>query len=321
MDYQLIKESIKDTIKNSLEKIVDTSNVFVSEPMSKHTSFRIGGPADFFVVPKNVVAIGEVIRFCREQELPYLIIGNGSNLLVRDGGIRGVVIQVSKEMNEIHIESENPSTGEVLLRAEAGCLLSKLSKVALKEGLSGLEFASGIPGTLGGAIYMNAGAYGGEMKDILSYVDVIDDSGNKLRINKDDLGLGYRRSILQKKGYIAVSAGISLNKGDLKEIEERMNELTLQRTTKQPLEIPSAGSTFKRPEGYFAGKLIMDSGLQGFSIGGAQVSEKHCGFVVNKGNATAKDVERLIRHIQEVVMEKFSVELTPEIKIVGETDI
>lgn len=296
-----------------IQGCVAPEDVMIQEPMSKHTSFRVGGPADFYVIPQNTQAIKALIKTCREANIPYFVMGNGSNLLVRDSGFRGVIIQISNRLSAVRFEGEK-------VYAEAGVLLSKLSKKVLDASLEGFEFASGIPGTLGGAIYMNAGAYGGEMKDVLGAVYVIDSLGNEFRIDKDELELGYRKSVLQNRELFALSACLRLKKGNQEEIKNKMNELTVQRTTKQPLDMPSAGSTFRRPEGHFAGKLIMDAGLRGYSVGGAQVSEKHCGFVVNKGDATAADILQLIEHIQREVKASFGVELHPEVRIIGENE-
>ncbi|WP_408605916.1 UDP-N-acetylmuramate dehydrogenase [Defluviitalea phaphyphila] len=297
-------------IKKMLEKLPKES-IKIDEPMKNHTSFKIGGPADIFIVPKNIEHIKYAVKVCRENEIPFYILGNGSNLLVRDKGFRGVIIQIYKNMNNVKIEGEE-------VWAEAGILLSSLSKKIVEAKLTGFEFASGIPGTFGGAIYMNAGAYEGEIKQVLVSADVIDEYGNQMTLSNEELELGYRNSILQKKGYIALSGRLKLKKGDVNKIKEKIKYLTDKRVSKQPLDMPSAGSTFKRPKGYYAGKLIMDSGLRGYSIGGAKVSEKHCGFVVNTGNATAKDVINLIKHIQNTVKEKFGVFMEPEIRIIGE---
>lgn len=297
-----------------LEKLIcaiDEAYVYTDEMMSKHTTFRVGGPADYFVVPRTVDEVRSVVRLCRESEVPYYVLGNGSNLLVSDRGYRGVILQIYKEMSAIYIE-------DTQIRVQAGALLSKVGSQALAASLTGFEFASGIPGTIGGAVVMNAGAYGGELKDILKSVTVLTPEGEVLTLQKDELELGYRTSILAKKSYIALEAVISLAKGEQSAIKARMDELRERRTTKQPLEYPSAGSTFKRPEGYFAGKLIQDAGLRGFTVGGAQVSEKHCGFVINKGDATASDVWELMRQVTEIVKEKFGVTLEPEVKRLGD---
>lgn len=294
-------------------KIAGDENVLCQEPMKKHTTFRIGGPADYFITPHTAEEVAALIRVCKEQQVPWYILGNGSNLLVSDQGFRGVIIQLFRNFNEIVIEGE-------CVQVQAGAMNSVIAKRALEAELTGFEFAAGIPGTMGGAVVMNAGAYGGEMKDILEEVTVLDEHENLLVLPKEALELGYRTSIIAKKNYVVLGAKLSLKKGNAEQIRARMDELKEQRVSKQPLEYPSAGSTFKRPEGYFAGKLIMDAGLRGFSVGQAQVSEKHCGFVINRGDATAKDVMELMREVSRQVKEKFGVELEPEVKRLGECD-
>ena len=296
---------------NRMMDIIDEKRLYTDEPMKKHTTFRVGGNADFFVIPKSVEEVKQTIMLCVEQDMPYYILGNGSNLLVGDKGYRGVVIQIYKEMNNIFVDGQK-------IKVQAGALLSKIGSVALEAGLTGFEFAAGIPGTMGGAVVMNAGAYGGEMKDVLEEVTVLTKEGEVLILSKEQLDMGYRTSVVAKKDYIVLKATIALELGDRDAIKARMDELKVQRTTKQPLEFPSAGSTFKRPEGYFAGKLIQDAGLRGFQVGGAQVSEKHCGFVINKGDATAADIVELMKQVSERVKEKFGVELEPEVKRLGE---
>ena len=286
-------------------------NVRRQEPMSLHTTFRIGGPADLFVMPGSIQAVADSIRICKETQTPYAVIGNGSNLLVSDAGYRGVIIQIGRNLNQITGNGEE-------IRAQAGAMLSVIAKTALLESLTGFEFASGIPGTLGGAVVMNAGAYGGEMKDVLTEVTVLTREGEIRTIPAEKLELGYRTSLAAKNGWIILEAVLRFQKGDAEAIRSRMEELKVQRITKQPLDLPSAGSTFKRPEGYFAGKLIMDAGLRGFTVGGAQISEKHCGFVVNKGGATAEDVRNLICAVQKKVQEDAGVKLEPEVKFLGE---
>ena len=298
-------------IENKFCACLGSDNVYRNEPMRKHTTFRIGGPADFYLCPHSAKEIQKTVAICPEEELPYFILGNGSNLLVSDQGYRGVVIQLWKNVSDILVEG-------CRIRAKAGASLAKIAGEALEEGLTGMEFAAGIPGTLGGAVVMNAGAYGGEMKDILQEVLVMDEQGEIFTLKKEELHLGYRTSIIKEKGYIVLAAALELKPGDRKEIKEKMDELKQRRVEKQPLDMPSAGSTFKRPEGYFAGKLIMDAGLRGFSVGGAQISEKHCGFVVNTGKATANDVLTLIREVQKRVRDKFGVELETEVKFLGE---
>lgn len=286
-------------------------NVRRQEPMSLHTTFRIGGPADLFVTPGSIQAVADSIRICKETQTPCAVIGNGSNLLVSDTGYRGVIIQIGRNLNQVSVNGEE-------IRAQAGAMLSVIAKTALSESLTGFEFASGIPGTLGGAAVMNAGAYGGEMKDVLTEVTVLTREGEIRTIPAEKLEMGYRTSLAAKNGWIILEAVLKFQKGDAEAIHGRMEELKMQRVTKQPLDLPSAGSTFKRPEGYFAGKLIMDAGLRGFTVGGAQISEKHCGFVVNKGGATAEDVRNLICAVQKKVQEDAGVKLEPEVKFLGE---
>ena len=292
-------------------EILGNNRVLFDEPMSQHTTFRIGGPADVFVMPENYEQIREVLRLCREEKLPFFVLGNGSNLLVSDSGYRGVIIQMDRNMEEIRVEGEE-------IHACAGALLSSVAVAARNASLTGFEFAGGIPGTIGGAAVMNAGAYGGELKDVLKEVTVMTREGELLTIPVDKLEMGYRTSIIKTSGYLVLEAVISLKKGDEEKIRAVMKELSERRTEKQPLDYPSAGSTFKRPEGYFAGKLIMDSGLRGYRAGGAQVSEKHCGFVINAGGATAEDVRSLMDHVIRVVREKYGVTLEPEVKFLGD---
>ncbi|MDO5423693.1 MAG: UDP-N-acetylmuramate dehydrogenase [Eubacteriales bacterium] len=292
-------------------EIVGSDHTLTDEPMKNHTTFRIGGPADYFVKPHSKAEIAAVLKACRNANEPYFILGNGSNLLVGDNGYRGLVLQIFKNYCDITQEGER-------LRIKSGALLSKAAKKALEFGLTGLEFASGIPGTMGGAIYMNAGAYGSEIRDILTEATVLTEDLEIRTIPAAELELGYRTSNVAKNGWIVLEAVLTLKKGSRTEIQARMDELKNRRITKQPLEYPSAGSTFKRPEGYFAGKLIMDSGLAGYTVGGAQVSEKHCGFVINTGNATAKDVTDLMKAVTDTVYEKFQVRLEPEVRLLGE---
>lgn len=296
---------------NRLCTITKEENVLKDEPMKKHTTFRIGGPADYFVTPESKEEIREIIELCRKEGIAYSVIGNGSNLLVGDGGYRGVILQIFKKMNQIHVEGEK-------IYAGAGALLSKIAAAALAESLTGFEFAAGIPGTLGGAVRMNAGAYGGEMKQVLESVEVMTAEGEFLTIPVEEMGLGYRTSVVEQKNYIVLEAVISLEKGEQEKIREVMDDLKNRRVTKQPLEYASAGSTFKRPEGYFAGKLIQDAGLRGFQVGDAQVSEKHCGFVINRGNASAADVMELMRQVEDKVEETSGVRLEPEVRRIGE---
>ena len=300
-----------NSIENMFCMTLGSDNVRLHEPMKKHTTFRIGGPADYYLCPHSTEELQKILQICRENKLEFFILGNGSNLLVSDKGYRGVVIQLWKNFSDIETEDNT-------ITVKAGALLSKVAAEALEESLTGMEFASGIPGTMGGAVMMNAGAYGGEMKDIIREVTVLTREGELLTLSKEEMNFGYRTSVVKEKGYVVISAELQLRKGDREEIRKVMNELKERRVTKQPLDMPSAGSTFKRPEGYFAGKLIMDAGLRGFSVGGAQISEKHCGFVVNKGDATAADVLGLIGEVQKRVQEKFGVALEPEVKFLGE---
>ena len=253
----------------------------------------------------------DAITLCRAKRIPYTIIGNGSNLLVGDGGYRGAVIQIYKNMSAVTVEGTE-------ITVQAGALLSSVAAAAKNAALTGFEFAGGIPGTMGGAVVMNAGAYGGEMKDVLTEVTVMDEEGEIVTLPADKLELGYRTSIIKTAGYIVLEAKLQLKEGNPEVIRETMKDLTIRRTTKQPLEYPSAGSTFKRPEGYFAGKLIMDSGLAGYQVGGAQVSEKHCGFVINAGGATARDVRTLMDNVRDIVYKKYGVTLEPEVKFLGD---
>ena len=291
--------------------LLGEDRVFTEEAMSQHTTFKIGGPADYFLMPDKGEDVGRVIKICKEKEIPYFILGNGSNLLVGDGGYRGAVIQIYRNMSSVTVEGNE-------ITAQAGALLSAVAAAAKNASLTGFEFAGGIPGTIGGAVVMNAGAYGGEMKDVLTEVTVMNAEGDIFTLPTEELELGYRTSIIKTAGYIVLEAKIRLKEGNPEVIRETMKNLTIRRTTKQPLEYPSARSTFKRPEGYFAGKLIMDSGLAGYQVGGAQVSEKHCGFVINAGDATARDVRTLMDNVRDIVYKKYGVTLEPEVKFLGE---
>ena len=298
-------------LKQRFQEILEDNRILEAELMSRHTTFRIGVPADFFLVPENADEIRRIIAVCKEKNVPSFILGNGSNLLVGDGGYRGAVIQIYRNMSSVTVEGNE-------ITAQAGALLSAVAAAAKNASLTGFEFAGGIPGTIGGAVVMNAGAYGGEMKDVLTEVTVMNAEGDIFTLPTEELELGYRTSIIKTAGYIVLEAKIRLKEGDPEVIRETMKDLTIRRTTKQPLEYPSAGSTFKRPEGYFAGKLIMDSGLAGYQVGGAQVSEKHCGFVINAGGATARDVRTLMDNVRDIVYKKYGVTLEPEVKFLGE---
>lgn len=295
---------------DSFKKIYDDSEIKIDENMSNHIHFKVGGPVDILLIPSKVSQVVETLKICKNENIPYFIIGNGSNLLVKDGGIRGVVIKLS---NLLSIEVNGN-----IIKASSGTLLEDVSKKAVENSLTGFEFACGIPGSVGGAIFMNAGAYDGEIKNVIKEAEVLDRDGNIKVLSKEELELGYRTSKVMKDNLVVISATFELTKGDKEKIRERVNELTEKRESKQPLEYPSAGSTFKRPEGYFAGKLIQDAGLKGASLGGAAVSEKHSGFVINKDGATAEDVLNLIAHVQNEVKKQFGVELHTEVRIIGE---
>lgn len=297
--------------RSKLEGILEEGSIKTQEMMKNHTTFRIGGPADYYVTPKNETQLAAVIALCLETKMPYYLLGNGSNLLVSDEGYRGVIIAMSQAWNYCEIQGEQVVAG-------AGILLSRLAKRAEEASLTGFEFAAGIPGSLGGALVMNAGAYGSEMKDVLIRAKVMNPQGEVLELSADEMELGYRTSCVPKNAYVVLEGTFQLKTGEQETIQARMEELARKRKTKQPLEYPSAGSTFKRPEGYFAGKLIDDAGLRGFQVGGAQISEKHCGFVVNRGQATALDVLNLCKEVEQKVNEKFGVHIEMEIKTLGQ---
>lgn len=285
-------------------------NIKIDEKLSGYVNFKVGGPADILLIPNSKEQVKKSIFICRENNIPVYVIGNGSNILVRDGGFRGVVISL-KGVHNVTVNDER-------IEAECGAMLKEVSDKAMENSLTGFEFACGIPGTIGGAVFMNAGAYDGEISHVVESAEVIDENCNIINLTNEELDFGYRSSLVMKKGYIVLSAVFKLKKGQVKSIKELVNDLTNKRESKQPLEYPSAGSTFKRPTGYFAGKLIQDAGLKGYSIGGAAVSEKHSGFVINKGNATAKDITDLIEHIQYEVKNQFGVDLHTEVRIIGE---
>lgn len=285
--------------------------ILENEPMHLHTTFKVGGSADYFAAPCSIEGLRELVQTALQNGIPYFVIGNGSNLLVSDSGFRGLVIQMENGFQKMEAKGN-------FITAEAGVLLSKLSRFALSEGLTGLEFASGIPGTLGGAVMMNAGAYDGEMSHLVTEVQSITEKGELIVRKKEDLDFSYRHSVFLGKREVILSAVLSLLEGDPTEIQAKMSDLAERRREKQPIEYPSAGSTFKRPEGHFAAKLIDDAGLRGFRVGGAQVSEKHAGFVINTGNATASDVLGVMKHVRNTVEEKFHVTLEPEVRLLGE---
>ena len=296
-------------LKNQLQK----GTVLEQESMSRHTSFKIGGSADIFVQPASAEEMAQALRLAREEKVPFFVMGNGSNLLVSDEGFRGMILHTGG-WKEVSVERD-------IIYAEAGATLRSIARVAWEHGLTGMEFAAGIPGSLGGAVCMNAGAYGGEMKDILLDVRVMTREGEILLLPAEDLDLSYRHSVIMEKEYIVLSARLRLTRGDKEQIKNRMDELAQARKEKQPLEYPSAGSTFKRPEGYFAGKLIQDAGLKGYTVGGAQVSEKHSGFVINRGNATAEEVLFLIRQVQKRIKRQFGVDMDTEVRMLGFTEV
>ncbi|MBR3824943.1 MAG: UDP-N-acetylmuramate dehydrogenase [Lachnospiraceae bacterium] len=297
---------ISSTVVKTLEEWIPTENIFREEPMSRHTTFRIGGNADCLLQIENAEQLSKVKKYLKTLEIPYFVIGNGSNLLVSDEGYRGIILVVSEYMSDVKVEGNR-------IIAQAGALMSKIARVALEHGLTGFEFASGIPGTIGGGVVMNAGAYDGELKQVVSLVKVIGEDGECLELDNETMEFGYRTSAIKNTGFTAVEVQLDLQPGDKDTIKARMDELTAKRREKQPLEYPSAGSTFKRPQGHFAGALIMNAGLRGYQVGDAQVSEKHCGFVINKGKATAEDVLNLMAHVQKEVKEQFDVELEPEV--------
>lgn len=297
------------SLENRLKLIAGDSNVRCDEPMSSHCTFRAGGTAKYYVIPDEYKKVRDVLRLCVEENIPYYVIGNGSNLLVQDDGFDGVIIEIDSALAKIEINGNE-------IVAKAGAKLSKIAVKALNESLTGFEFAHGIPGNLGGAVTMNAGAYGGEMKDVLKWVKVLDNNGEMKTLKAEELELGYRTSIIVKEKMIVLEACIELHEGNRDEIEMHMKELMAKRKEKQPLEYPSAGSTFKRPEGYFAGKLIEDAGLKGYRVGDVMVSDKHCGFVVNVGEGTYDEARQVIEHVQKTVEEKFHVSLELEVKMI-----
>lgn len=295
----------------TLGQVLRAEQIRVREPMSRHTTFRAGGPADYYVEPETRQELAAVLDLCRQWGMPYYILGNGSNLLVGDKGYRGVMVALGKPWAEVEAEG-------CKIRAGAGALLSAAARLALKENLTGMEFASGIPGTVGGAVVMNAGAYGSELSDVLGQVMALTPEGQVQRFSSAELELGYRTSCVCSRRYVVLEAEFILSVGEGAAIRQRMEELAARRRARQPLEYPSAGSTFKRPPGYFAGKLIQEAGLSGFSVGDAQVSEKHCGFVINRGEAAASDILMVCREVQSRVLEYSGVELELEVKLVGE---
>lgn len=293
-----------------LQNEIKMGHLKIDEPLCKYTMTKLGGCADLLVIPGTIEETAATVRYAYHNDIPLLLLGNGSNMVVRDGGVRGIVLHLCK-LNEISVEGTH-------VHAQGGALIIDVSKHAAAASLTGLEFACGIPGSIGGAMAMNAGAYGGEVKDVIVRVTVLTKKGEMIILDKDELELGYRRSVISTEGYFVLSADFELVAGDQDAIDAKVADLTFQRESKQPLEYPSAGSVFKRPPGYFAGKLIQDCGMQGKGYGGAEVSTKHAGFIVNKNNATASDYIRTIEMVKEKVKSTFDVDLELEVKIVGE---
>jgi UDP-N-acetylmuramate dehydrogenase len=306
-----MSNSMLGDMADRIKAVAPASQVECDEPMSDHTTFRVGGPADLFVRPVSRGDFAAILKLCVESRVPFLVIGQGSNLIVKDGGYRGIVIQLGERMSRIAIAGDK-------LRAEAGAKLSDVARAAGRAGLSGLEFAVGIPGSVGGAVFMNAGAYDGEIGSCLSWCAVVDAAGEERVIQRTEMRFGYRHSILQEEQLFALEAEFTLTPGDLGGIETSMKDYTLRRESKQPLDLPSAGSVFRRPQGFFVGKLVDDAGLRGYQIGGAKVSEKHTVFIVNAGGATTNDVLTLIAHVQNEVFQRFGVQLHTEVRVVGE---
>lgn len=301
---------ISKNVVKALENFLPAENIYLNEPMSKHTTFRIGGEADCFLRIEAVEQLRKVQGYLQQLEIPYFVLGNGSNLLVSDKGYQGVILEIADKMNGIRIMGNQ-------IIAQAGALMSKIARVAYENSLTGFEFAAGIPGTIGGGVVMNAGAYGGELKQVVTKVVVVDKSGELLELDNETMEFGYRTSAIKNHHFTVAEVHIQLAEGEQQNIKAIMDDLAAKRREKQPLEYPSAGSTFKRPQGHFAGELIMKAGLRGYQVGGAQVSEKHCGFVINRGDATALDVKQLMSHVQSEVKEQFGVELEPEVIFLG----
>ena len=302
---------ISNAVLEAIKGFVPSENMHIQETMAAHTTFRVGGPVDCMVEMENTEQVSKIQKYLNAVGIPYTVLGNGSNVLVSDKGYRGVVLQVGQRMNEIRVEGNKVIAG-------AGALLSRVARVAMEHSLTGMEFASGIPGTVGGGVVMNAGAYGGEMKQIVSTVICVNPAGDVLELENETMEFGYRQSVLRHQKFVVTEVSFELKPGNKEEIKAVMDDLAAKRREKQPLEYPSAGSTFKRPEGYFAGELIMKAGLRGFQIGGARVSDKHCGFVINAGDATAADIVNLIHEIQNRVKEMFHVDLEPEVVFLGD---
>lgn len=295
----------------ALQGFIPEENIHLQEPMAAHTTFRAGGPAECFIEIENAQQLQKIQRYLYQVEYPFVVVGNGSNLLVSDTGYQGIVLQIGKKMSKIE------TSGNVIT-AQSGASMAQVAAAAWQNGLTGLEFASGIPGTVGGGVVMNAGAYGGELSQVVTEVQVLDKNSEFLTLDNDTMEFGYRKSTIRRRPFIVTEVVFALSPGDPEKIRARMDELAVQRREKQPLEFPSAGSTFKRPEGYYAGELIMNAGLRGFQVGGARVSDKHCGFVINAGNASAADIMDVIWEVQRRVKERFGVELEPEVVFLGD---
>lgn len=302
---------VSSVMLETLRGFVTEENIHLQEPMAVHTTFRVGGPADCLIEIENAEQLQKVQRFLYQVEYPFCVIGNGSNLLVSDNGYQGIILQIGKKMSDIAVKGN-------ILRLQSGASMAQAAAAALKNGLTGLEFASGIPGTVGGGVVMNAGAYGGELSQVVTEVQVLNKDGELWTLDNKTMEFGYRKSTIRKQPFIVTEVTLALASGRQEDIRAKMEELAAKRREKQPLEFPSAGSTFKRPEGHFAGELIMNAGLRGFQIGGARVSDKHCGFVINAGNALAADIMDVIREVQIRVKERFDVELEPEVVFLGE---
>ncbi len=302
---------ISSAMMETLRGFVPEENIHLQESMAAHTTFRAGGPAECFIEIENAQQLLKIQKYLCQVEYPYTIIGNGSNLLVSDNGYQGIVLQIGKKMSGIRVAGD-------VITAQAGASMAQAAAAAWQNGLTGLEFASGIPGTVGGGVVMNAGAYGGELSQVVTQVQVLDKNGEFLTLDNETMEFGYRRSTIRRRPFIVTEVVLSLRPGDPAEIRAKMDELAVKRREKQPLEFPSAGSTFKRPEGYYAGELIMNAGLRGFQVGGARVSDKHCGFIVNAGNASAADIMDVIWEVQRRVKDRFGVDLEPEVVFLGE---
>lgn len=304
-----------EEVFQELRRAMAPERLVQNAAMKEYTSFRAGGSCELLVIPKNREELAFVVKTCRAHGITCFLMGNGSDLLVLDGGFSGVIVTLREDFSKVSIRSEDE---EKMVTAEAGALLSAVSRRCAKEELAGLEFAGGIPGSVGGGLFMNAGAYGGEMKDVIQWAEVMDFQGDIRRVEKDEMELSYRHSCFQQGDEIILSATMRLKRGERQVIQQRMDELNHRRSEKQPLQYPSAGSFFKRPEGYFAGKLIQDSGLSGMRVGGARISPLHAGFLINEDHATASDIIHLMKLVQNTVRDQFGVELEPEVRIIGD---